>query len=78
MPQQGPLIDSAAVAKAESNIKDAVSKGAKVLPREKRHSRGGTFFEQSILGNATEQILIASEEAFGPIAPLYRSSTEED
>lgn len=76
--QQGPLIDSAAVAKVEAHIKDAVSKGAKVLTGGKRHILGGTFFEPTVLGDATEHMLMASEETFGPVAALYRFSTEEE
>ncbi len=76
--QQGPLIDSAAVAKVEAHIKDAVGKGAKVLTGGKRHILGGTFFEPTVLGDATEDMLMASEETFGPVAALYRFSTEEE
>lgn len=76
--QQGPLIDNAAVAKVEAHIKDAVGKGAKVLTGGKRHILGGTFFEPTVLGDATEDMLMASEETFGPVAALYRFSTEEE
>lgn len=76
--QQGPLIDGAAVAKVEAHIKDAVNKGAKVLTGGKRHVLGGTFFEPTVLGDATEHMLMASEETFGPVAALYRFSTEEE
>jgi succinate-semialdehyde dehydrogenase/glutarate-semialdehyde dehydrogenase len=76
--QQGPLIDNAAVAKVEAHIKDAVGKGAKVLTGGKRHILGGTFFEPTVLGDATEEMLMASEETFGPVAALYRFSTEEE
>ncbi|MGY4828089.1 NAD-dependent succinate-semialdehyde dehydrogenase [Sphaerotilaceae bacterium SBD11-9] len=76
--QQGPLIDQAAVRKVESHIKDATERGAKVLTGGKRHALGGTFFEPTVLGDVTEDMLMAKEETFGPVAALYRFSTEEE
>ena len=76
--QQGPLIDQAAARKVESHIKDAIDRGAKVLMGGKRHELGGTFFEPTVLGDATEEMLMAKEETFGPVAALYRFSTEEE
>jgi succinate-semialdehyde dehydrogenase/glutarate-semialdehyde dehydrogenase len=76
--QQGPLIDQAAVQKVESHIKDATERGAKVLAGGKRHALGGTFFEPTVLGDATEDMLMAKEETFGPVAALYRFSTEDE
>jgi succinate-semialdehyde dehydrogenase/glutarate-semialdehyde dehydrogenase len=76
--QQGPLIDAAAVAKVEEHIADAVAKGAKVVTGGKRHALGGTFFEPTILSGATPDMLIAKEETFGPVAPLFRFGTEEE
>jgi succinate-semialdehyde dehydrogenase/glutarate-semialdehyde dehydrogenase len=73
---QGPLIDNAAVEKVESHIKDAVSKGAKVIAGGRRHALGGRFFEPTILVNATPQMAVAREETFGPVAPLFRFKTE--
>jgi succinate-semialdehyde dehydrogenase/glutarate-semialdehyde dehydrogenase len=73
---QGPLIDDAAVAKVESHIRDAQSKGAKILVGGRRHSLGGRFFEPTVLTDATPQMLLAREETFGPVAPLFRFSTE--
>jgi succinate-semialdehyde dehydrogenase / glutarate-semialdehyde dehydrogenase len=75
---QGPLIDNAAVEKVESHIKDAVSKGAKVIAGGHRHSLGGRFFEPTILVNATPQMAVAREETFGPVAPLFRFKTEAE
>jgi succinate-semialdehyde dehydrogenase/glutarate-semialdehyde dehydrogenase len=75
---QGPLIDDRAVEKVESHIADAVSKGAKVALGGKRHARGGRFFEPTILTNVTPAMAIAREETFGPVAPLFRFSTEAD
>jgi succinate-semialdehyde dehydrogenase / glutarate-semialdehyde dehydrogenase len=75
---QGPLIDNAAVEKVESHIKDAVSKGAKVIAGGQRHALGGRFFEPTILVNATTQMAVAREETFGPVAPLFRFKTEAE
>src|SRR6202166_344108 len=75
---QGPLIDNAAVEKGESHIKDAGSKGAKVIAGGHRHALGGRFFEPTILVNATTQMAVAREETFGPVAPLFRFKTEAE
>ncbi|HYL64611.1 MAG TPA: NADP-dependent succinate-semialdehyde dehydrogenase [Candidatus Methylomirabilis sp.] len=75
---QGPLIDDAALEKVESHIRDAQSKGAKVLVGGKRHALGGRFFEPTILTGATSQMLLAREETFGPVAPLFRFKSEAE
>lgn len=75
---QGPLINEAAVDKVESHISDAVGKGAKVIVGGKRHNLGGTFFEPTLLGDVTSEMRIASEETFGPVAPLFKFKTEEE
>jgi succinate-semialdehyde dehydrogenase / glutarate-semialdehyde dehydrogenase len=75
---QGPLIDDAAVAKVEQHIRDAESKGAKVLVGGKRHSLGGRFFEPTILTEVTPQMAVSREETFGPVAPLFRFKTEAE
>jgi succinate-semialdehyde dehydrogenase/glutarate-semialdehyde dehydrogenase len=74
----GPLIDPAGLAKVEDHVADAVSKGARVMLGGKRHQRGGTFFEPTVLANVTTQMKIAREETFGPVAPLFRFSREEE
>jgi len=74
---QGPLINMAAVEKVEDHISDAVSKGANVLVGGKRHSLGKTFFEPTLLGNVTTDMKVTYEETFGPVAPLFSFSTEE-
>ncbi|HZX83593.1 MAG TPA: NADP-dependent succinate-semialdehyde dehydrogenase [Reyranella sp.] len=76
--QQGPLIDQAAVDKVEAHIGDAVSKGARVMVGGKRHVRGGTFFEPTVLADVTPGMAVAREETFGPVAPLFRFETEEE
>jgi len=76
--QQGPLINLEAVEKVESHISDAVSRGAKVVVGGNRHSIGGTFFEPTLITSATMDMTIASEETFGPVAPIFIFETEEE
>ena len=75
---QGPLIDDKAVAKVEEHIEDALSKGARVIVGGKRHSLGGRFFEPTVLADVAPGALMAREETFGPVAPLFRFTREED
>src|SRR5437762_1297917 len=75
---QGPLIDDAAVQKVESHVRDAQSKGAKVLVGGHRHALGGRFFEPTVLTAVTPQMSVAREETFGPVAPLFRFKTEAE
>ena len=74
----GPLIDEEAVAKVESHIQDAKDKGAEVVTGGNRHSCGGLFVEPTVIVNVTRDMLIAREETFGPVAPLFRFDTEEE
>src|SRR5882757_123555 len=73
---QGPLINAKAVAKVEEHIAVALAKGAKVLLGGRRHALGGSFFEPTILTDVTPKMLVAREETFGPVAPLFKFSTE--
>ena len=76
---QGPLIDDAAVAKVESHIADAVSKGATVFKGGHRiGDTGGRFFEPTVLTDVTPEMIVAREETFGPVAPLFRFESEAD
>jgi succinate-semialdehyde dehydrogenase/glutarate-semialdehyde dehydrogenase len=75
---QGPLIDAKAIAKVEEHIADAVRHGASVALGGKRHALGGTFFEPTILTGVTSAMLIAREETFGPVAPLFKFRTEAE
>jgi succinate-semialdehyde dehydrogenase/glutarate-semialdehyde dehydrogenase len=75
---QGPLIDSKAIAKVEEHVADALSKGAKVALGGKRHALGGTFYEPTILTGVTSEMMVAREETFGPIAPLFKFKTEAE
>ena len=76
--QQGPLIDAAALDKVEEHIEDAVAKGARVIAGGKRHELGGLFFEPTVLADVDTQMKVAREETFGPVAPLFRFSTEDE
>jgi succinate-semialdehyde dehydrogenase / glutarate-semialdehyde dehydrogenase len=73
---QGPLIDAKAVLKVEEHIADALAKGAKIALGGKRHALGGSFFEPTILTDVTPKMLVAREETFGPVAPLFKFETE--
>ncbi|MFO1119754.1 MAG: NAD-dependent succinate-semialdehyde dehydrogenase [Rhodospirillales bacterium] len=75
--QQGPLINEAAVEKCEEHIADALAKGARIVVGGKRHALGGTFFEPTVLADVNPQMKVAREETFGPVAPLFRFSSEE-
>ena len=75
---QGPLIDTHALAKVEQHLADAAAKGARIVQGGHRHSLGGTFFEPTVLTHATPAMLLAREETFGPVAPLFRFETEAD
>ena len=72
----GPLINRAAVAKVRQHIDDAVSKGARVVVGGR--PLGGNFFEPTLVRDVTPEMVIAREETFGPVAPLFRFKTEED
>jgi acyl-CoA reductase-like NAD-dependent aldehyde dehydrogenase len=73
----GPLINQAAVKKVEEHIQDATGKGAKVAVGGKRHALGRYFFEPTVLTGATPDMRIFREETFGPVAPVFRFTTEE-
>ncbi len=75
---QGPLIDAQALAKVEEHVADALAKGAKILTGGKRHARGGTFYEPTVITGVTPEMKCAREETFGPVAPLFRFDTEEE
>ena len=74
----GPMIDEKAVEKVEEHIADAVAKGASIKMGGKRHSLGHSFFEPTILTNVTQDMAVAKEETFGPLAPLFKFETEDE
>lgn len=75
---QGPLIDDAAVSKVQEHIADAVSHGGRVLVGGKPHALGGTFFEPTVIADVVPKMKVAREETFGPLAPLFRFSTDDE
>ncbi|WP_249720525.1 NAD-dependent succinate-semialdehyde dehydrogenase [Pseudoxanthomonas japonensis] len=75
---QGPLIDQNALIKVEEHVADAREKGARIAIGGERHALGGTFFQPTVLLNVTAQMRIANEETFGPVAPLFRFTSEEE
>ena len=72
----GPLIEEAAVAKVETHVADALALGARLLAGGKRI--GGLFFEPTLLADATPQMLCSREETFGPVAPVFKFTTEAE
>ncbi|WP_293387013.1 NAD-dependent succinate-semialdehyde dehydrogenase [Nevskia sp.] len=74
----GPMIDGPAVEKVQTHIADALAHGAQLLCGGKPHALGGNFFEPTVLSNATAEMLLAVEETFGPVAPLFRFRTEDE
>ena len=75
---QGPLIDDKAVAKVEEHIADARAKGGEVLAGGMRDAQGGQFFQPTVVGGATDDMLVAREETFGPLAPIFAFDTEDE
>ncbi len=76
--QQGPLIDEKAVEKVEELIADAADKGGKVVAGGKRHELGGSFFQPTVIAQATPDMRFMKEEIFGPVAPVFKFETEEE
>ncbi len=75
---QGPLINPDGVKKVEAHIADALDHGGKIVTGGKRHALGGTFFEPTVLANVRPDALVAREETFGPLAPVFRFKEEAD
>jgi succinate-semialdehyde dehydrogenase/glutarate-semialdehyde dehydrogenase len=75
---QGPMIDMAGVEKVEEMIADATAKGGKVISGGKRHAKGGTFFEPTVITAATADMQFATEEIFGPLSAVFKFDTEEE
>ncbi|HQR21508.1 MAG TPA: NAD-dependent succinate-semialdehyde dehydrogenase [Burkholderiaceae bacterium] len=76
--QQGPLIDSNALTKVKAHVADARAKGARVLTGGAPHDLGGTFFQPTVLADVTADMLVAREETFGPVAPVFKFTTEDE
>jgi succinate-semialdehyde dehydrogenase/glutarate-semialdehyde dehydrogenase len=75
---QGPLINADALAKVEEHVADATAHGAKITIGGKRHALGGTFYEPTILTGVTPEMKVFREETFGPVAPLFRFSSDAE
>lgn len=76
--QIGPLIDENAVAKVQEHVDDALAKGARIVVGGKPHPAGSNFFTPTVLTDTRSDMLIFSEETFGPVAPLFRFKTEAE
>ncbi|WP_193763720.1 NAD-dependent succinate-semialdehyde dehydrogenase [Hafnia paralvei] len=74
----GPLVSEKGVDKVEQHVKDALENGGKVMVGGQRHTLGGNFFQPTLIADANEDMLMASEETFGPVAACYRFKTEEE
>ncbi|MGL6216298.1 aldehyde dehydrogenase family protein, partial [Billgrantia desiderata] len=74
---QGPLINRAAVDKVQSHIADALAKGARLVCGGEPHALGGTFFQPTVVADVTEEMRVAREETFGPLAPVFRFDSDE-
>ena len=75
---QGPLIDKAALAKVEEHVADAKNHGGEIILGGQPHELGGLFYEPTVIKNANDEMLVSYEETFGPVAPLFSFSTEEE
>ena len=74
----GPLIDAAAVNKVQEHITDAIGKGAEVVTGGNADNHGELFFQPTLLKNVTQDMKVAREETFGPLAPVFRFENEEE
>jgi succinate-semialdehyde dehydrogenase/glutarate-semialdehyde dehydrogenase len=74
----GPLINAAAIDKVDELVGAAVAGGATPVLGGRRHERGGTFYEPTVLTGATVDMAIANEEIFGPVAPLFRFGSDDE
>ena len=74
----GPLVNEDAIDKVEELVQGALAEGAGVLTGGRRHALGRTYYEVTVLTDVTPDMAIHGEEIFGPVAPLFRFSTEDD
>ncbi|GER07111.1 NAD-dependent succinate-semialdehyde dehydrogenase [Iodidimonas muriae] len=75
---QGPLINKAALEKVKRHVADAKAKGGRVLTGGDVHERGGSFFQPTVIADATPDMQVFVEETFGPVAPIFRFETEDE
>ncbi len=74
----GPLVNEDAIDKVEELVQGALAEGAGVLTGGRRHALGRTYYEVTVLTDVTPDMAIHGEEIFGPVAPLFRFSTEDE
>ncbi|PPD13796.1 MAG: succinate-semialdehyde dehydrogenase (NADP(+)) [Methylobacterium sp.] len=74
----GPLIDDKAIEKVEEHLADATAQGGSILTGGRRHALGGSFFEPTVVKGVTQSAKVATEETFGPIAPIFKFETEDE
>ena len=75
---QGPLINEQAVRKVERHVADALDKGGRLLAGGKRHALGHGYFQPTVIADISPDMLVATEETFGPLAPLFRFHTDDE
>jgi len=75
---QGPLIEEKAVRKVEQHVADALAKGGRLLTGGQRHALGHSFFQPTVIADVSSEMLVAREETFGPLAPLFRFHKDEE
>lgn len=73
----GPMINAQALDKIESHIEDALACGGEVITGGQRHKLGGNFFQPTVIANANNQMKVAKEETFGPLAPIFKFDTQD-
>ena len=74
----GPMIDGKAVAKVKEHIEDALSKGGEIVYGGEGDENGDLFFQPTIVKNVTQEMKVAREETFGPLAPIFKFETEDE
>lgn len=74
----GPLIDGKALEKVERHVSDALAKEAELVTGGKRSPLGGTFYEPTLLSHCSDDMIIAHEETFGPVAACFRFESEKE
>jgi succinate-semialdehyde dehydrogenase/glutarate-semialdehyde dehydrogenase len=76
--EQGPLINQAAVQKVEEHVADAIANGGRLLAGGRRHPLGMSFYEPTVIADATPNMALATEETFGPLSALFRFTSESE
>jgi succinate-semialdehyde dehydrogenase/glutarate-semialdehyde dehydrogenase len=74
----GPLINEGAIAKVEELLGDSLQKGASVIEGGHRHELGGLFYEPTVVRDVTADMAFATEEIFGPVAPVFRFTEDRE